>query len=58
MSFLLQNNRGNKEMENNEEGAKQEENVSLIDYENMNNTKLINGENEKYFRSFIKRKDF
>ena len=58
MSFLLQNNRGNKEMENNEEGAKQEENVSLIDYENMNNTKLINGEKKNTSEALLKEKTF
>lgn len=56
--FLLKNNKNVDELENKQEENNQEESTSLIDYENMNNVELIDGEKKNNSKALLEEKDF
>lgn len=58
MFFLLENYRSSKKNDNNFEEANKKEDVSLMDYGNMNNAELINGEKKNTSEVLLKERTF
>ena len=56
--FLLKNNKNVDELGNNKEENNQKESTSLIDYENMNNVELIDGEKKNNSKALLEEKNF
>ena len=51
--FFLKNDKNVDELDNNQEENNQEKSTSLIDYENMNNVELIDGEKKNNSKALL-----
>lgn len=56
--FILKNNKNVDELDNNPEENNQEKSASLINYENMNNVELIDGEKKNNSKALLEEKNF
>ena len=56
--FFLKNDKNVDELDNNQEENNQEKSTSLIDYENMNNVELIDGEKKNNSKALLEEKNF
>lgn len=56
--FLVKNNKDIDELGNKQKGNNEEESTSLMNYENMNNVELIDGEKKNNSKALLEEKEF